>query len=331
MLKELSEKAANNNNGRGTIDYRKCPMKFYEHIAVFALFVIIGTAIFYVFYHSIFISLIIALAVAPFLETSYANGRIRTRRKKLRVQFCDMLESMSVASRAGNNEFNALEAALNDLKLTYSDDSDIVIEVETILKKYQNGGIQLRVLFNDFGERSGVDDIISFAQIFEVIEGKSNKFSEIIKQTYSDDSDIVIEVETILKKYQNGGIQLRVLFNDFGERSGVDDIISFAQIFEVIEGKSNKFSEIIKQTQLVISDKIEIEQEIETVLAAPKQETAIMLIMPVLLMLLFSADGENGMMGLLFTTTFGRILTTVCIIIFIASYFMAQKLTDIKL
>lgn len=265
MIRTPSEKAADDKNS-GVIDYRKCPMKFYEHIAVFAVFVIICTVVFYVFYHNIFISLIAALAAAPFLETSFANSRIKIRRKKLRAQFCDMLESMAVASRAGNNEFNALEAALNDLKLTYSSDADIVVEVETILKKYQNGGIQLRALFKDFGERSGVDDIISFAQIFEVIEGKSNKFSE-----------------------------------------------------------------IIKQTQQVISDKIEIEQEIETVLAAPKQETVIMLIMPVLLMLLFSSDGDNGMMGMLFTTFFGRILTTVCVTIFIASYFLAQKLTDIKL
>jgi tight adherence protein B len=248
----------------GDINYNKCPMKPYEHIAVFLVFAVIGTAILYVFYHSVFISLIVALAAAPFLESSYADGRIKARRKKLRVQFCDMLESMAVASRAGNTELHALESALKDLKLTYSDDADIIVEITNILNKYRNG------------------------------------------------------------------IQLRVLFRDFGERSGVDDIISFAQIFEVIEGKSNKFSDIIKQTQQVISDKIEIEQEIETVLTAPKQETVMMLIMPVLLMLMFSSDGDDGMMGILFTTVFGRILTTVCVIIFIVSYFLAQKLTDIK-
>ncbi|MEZ3455050.1 MAG: hypothetical protein K1W17_11900 [Oscillospiraceae bacterium] len=264
MIKASAEKTSEDIRG-GDIDYNKCPMKLYEHIFVFIIFATAGTAVLYIFYHNLFISLIAALIAAPFLESNYASGRIRARRKKLRVQFCDMLESMAVSSRAGNNEYHALESALNDLKLTYSSDADIVVETEGILKKYKNGGIQLRLLFKDFGERSGVDDIISFAQIFEVIEGKSNKFSE-----------------------------------------------------------------IIKQTQQVISDKIEIEQEIETVLTAPRQETGIMLIMPVLLMLLFSSDGDNGMMGILFTTFFGRILTTVCVIVFIVSFFLAQKLTDIK-
>ncbi|MGN0638486.1 MAG: type II secretion system F family protein [Huintestinicola sp.] len=248
----------------GDINYNKCPMKPYEHLAVFAAFTVVGTAVLYVFYHNVFIALPAAFIAAFFLESSYANSRIKARRKKLRVQFCDMLESMAVASRAGNTELHALESALKDLKLTYSEDTDIVVEVTNILSKYRNG------------------------------------------------------------------IQLRVLFKDFGERSGVDDILSFAQIFEVIEGKSNKFSDIIKQTQQVISDKIEIEQEIETVLTAPKQETVMMLIMPVLLMLLFSSDGDGGMMGMLFTTLLGRVLTTVCVIIFIASFFLAQKLTDIK-
>lgn len=55
-----------------------------------------------------------------------------------------------------------------------------------------------------------------------------------------------------------------------------------------------------------------------------------MLIMPVLLMLLFSSDGDQGMMGMLFTTVFGRILTTICVAVFGASFLLAQKLTDIK-
>lgn len=248
----------------GSINYNKCPMKPYEHIAVYAVILMLGTAVLFVFYHDLLISVIVAAVAAVFLESGYASGRIKARRKKLRVQFCDMLESMAVAARAGNTELHALESALSDLKLTYSEDADIIVEVTDILNKYRNG------------------------------------------------------------------IQLRVLFRDFGERSGIDDILSFAQIFEVIEGKSNKFSDIIKQTQQVISDKIEIEQEIETVLTAPKQETAMMLVMPVLLLLLFSSDGDNGMMGILFTTLFGRVLTTVCVIIFAASYFLAQKMTDIK-
>lgn len=248
----------------GSINYNKCPMKFYEHIAVFAVCIIIGTGILYVFYHDVFIAFIVAAMAAPFLERSYADSRIKKRRKKLRVQFCDMLESMSVASRAGNTELHALEAALVDLQRTYNEDVDIIREVTDILNKYRNG------------------------------------------------------------------IQFRVLFNDFGERSGVDDIISFGQIFEAIEGKSNKFADIIRQTQQVISDKIEIEQEIETVLTVPKQETGMMLIMPVLLMLLFSSDGDQGMMGMLFTTVFGRILTTICVAVFGASFLLAQKLTDIK-
>lgn len=248
----------------GTINYKVCPMKFYEHIAVFAAITIIATAVMFVFYHSLVISLIAAVIIAFFLEKSYANGKIRSRRKRLRAQFRDMLESMAVAARAGNSELGALQAALKDLKLTYNEESDIIIEVTNILERYNNG------------------------------------------------------------------IQLRALFKDFGERSGVEDIISFAQIFEVIEGKSNKFSDIIKQTQQMISDKIEIEQEIETVLTAPKQETAIMLVMPVLLMLMFSSDGDDGMMGMLFTTLEGRLITTACVAVFIGSYFLAQKMTDIK-
>ena len=85
----------------------------------------------------------------------------------MRGQFRDMLESMNVAMRAGSTEVRALESSRDDLKLLYSENSDIVREVDYILAAYNNGGIPLRKLFRDFADRSGLEDIESFASIYE--------------------------------------------------------------------------------------------------------------------------------------------------------------------
>lgn len=252
-----------NAQSSGTV-YTQSDLKPHEHILAFAVCVLLAGAVFFIFYHHVLLSLTGGLIMAPFLKRMYSDGRIRNRRKRLRTQFCDMLESMSVAARAGNTELRALEAALADLKLTYPDDTDIVIEVTEIINKYNNG------------------------------------------------------------------IQLRVLFKDFAERSGIEDIMSFAQIFEVIEGKSNKFADIIRQTQQMITDKVEIEEEIETVLTSAKQESNMMMVMPAMLMLVFSADGKESMLAMLFTTTMGRLIVTGCLVLFCAAFFLARKMTDIK-
>ncbi|MGN0642447.1 MAG: type II secretion system F family protein [Huintestinicola sp.] len=245
------------------MNYNKCAMPFWQHILAYIVFAAVMAVIMYVFYRNWVISVIMGCAVAPFFESSFAKSTIKKRKKQLRAQFCDMLESMSVASRAGNNELKSLESAYKDLKMIYSEKADILREIETILLKNKSG------------------------------------------------------------------IQLRVLFKDFGERSGVEDIKSFASIFEVIEGKSNKFSDIIRQTQQIISDKIEIESEIETILTAPKSEMTVLMVMPVLLVLIMSMGG-GGFLEILFTTLTGRLLTTVCVGIFIGAYFLGLKMTDIK-
>ena len=120
------------------------------------------------------------------------------------------------------------------------------------------------------------------------------------------------------------------LFLDFGNRSGIEDIKTFGTIFMVISGKSDNFATIINQTQQIISDKIEIESEIETSITSVKSELYMLFIMPILMVAMMSSMGGD-MMEMLFTTTTGWIISTVAIVIFVASFLIAQKITDIKI
>ncbi|MCM1578872.1 MAG: hypothetical protein NC078_08760 [Ruminococcus sp.] len=247
------------------VNYKKCAMSKAAHMGMYIVFAAAGTAVLNVFYKNMILSLIIALFIAPTFEREFAKSRVKKRKKLLRTQFCDMLEAMSVASRAGNNELKALESAYSDLKMTYNENADIIREMKGIIDRNRNG------------------------------------------------------------------IPLRVLFKDFGERSGVDDIKSFGEIYEIIEGRSDRFADIIKQTQQIISDKIEIEEEIETVLTAPKNENKIMLVMPVLLVSLLGGE-DGGFLAWLYaedTKIFGMLIISVCVGIFIGAYLLGQKMTDI--
>lgn len=243
-------------------NYTKCAMTKTEHILMYIVFAAAAAVVLFIFYKKTVLSVILALIIAPIFEKEYARSTVKKRKKRLRTQFCDMLESMSVASRAGNNEFKALESAQKDLQMTYSDSADIIYELKNIINRNRNG------------------------------------------------------------------IPLRALFKDFGERSGVEDIKSFGEIYEIIEGRSDKFSDIVRQTQQIIADKIEIEEEIETVLTAPKNENKMMLMMPVILVLLMGSGG-GGFLEALYTKWWGPFVMTVCIGIYIAAYLVGQKMTNI--
>lgn len=244
--------------------YYVCNMKKNEHILAYIICTAVISAVVYLFYHILSVSVVIGLAAGIYMEKLYADSTIRKRQKVLRLQFRDFMEAMSVATRAGNVEVKALESALADLELSYNDKADIVKEVRNIIQMYKMGGAELKVLFQNLADRSGIDDIRSFATIYMVIEGKSDRFGE-----------------------------------------------------------------ILQQTQSIISDKIEIEEEIITVINSAKSETYMMLLMPVIMVVMMSAIG-GGLLDSLFTTMEGHIAATIALIIFGVSYVIAVKASDVS-
>lgn len=243
--------------------YYICNMKKSEHILAYIINSLVAGVVVYLFYHSIIAGAIGGYIIGILLEKLYANSTIKKRQKALRLQFRDFLEAMSVAARAGSVEVQAIKSAAKDLRLSYTEQTDIVREIDNIITSYEGGGIAINDLFADFAKRSRLTDISNFATIYGIIEGKSDRFGDIVMQT-----------------------------ND------------------------------------IIGEKIEVEQEIETGITAAKSETNVMLVMPVIIVVLLSVMG-GGFMDSLFTTAMGRVAATIALVLFVISFILAKKFTDI--
>ena len=146
---------------------------------------------------------------------------------------------------------------------------------------------------------------------------------------YPEDSDIIIELSIIIARFNNA-VPLSESFSDLAERSGLEDIAGFASIYATIEGKSSRADEIIRETQQIISDKMEIEMEIDTLMTAAKSEVSIMLFMPLVILAIIGYAGA-GFMDAIYITVGGRIVSTFGLIVFIISYFLARKFSNVKL
>jgi len=146
---------------------------------------------------------------------------------------------------------------------------------------------------------------------------------------YREDSDIITELDTILGKFNNA-VPLSEAFENLAERSGLEDIASFATIYSTIEGKSSRADEIVRETQQIISDKMEIELEIDTLMTAAKSEVNIMLFMPLIILLVIGYAGA-GFMDSIYTTSVGRIVSTGGLLIFILSFLLARKFSNVNL
>ena len=97
------------------------------------------------------------------------------------------------------------------------------------------------------------------------------------------------ELEVILSCMDNN-VNIEVPLLDFGARSGVDDIVSFANVFQTCLREGGNIKDTIRNTHEILSDKMEIAEEIETTVTGARSEQYMMLIMPILLIGMIKAD-----------------------------------------
>lgn len=143
---------------------------------------------------------------------------------------------------------------------------------------------------------------------------------------YGEDADIVQEIKMI-----NTGLvhnyNIEDLLLNFAARSGLEDVDSFANVFEVCNRRGGNLKKIVGETRSVINDKIEIEMEIQTMVAASKNELNVMMVMPFIIMLSMRGLGEN-MTGNSMTNL---IVKFVALGIFVGAYKIGDKMVSIKL
>ena len=152
---------------------------------------------------------------------------------------------------------------------------------------------------------------------------------EDLELIYSKDSDIIVELTIILERFRNA-MPLSAAFEDFAERSGLEDVASFASVYATIEGKSSRADEIVRETQQIIADKMAIEMEIDTLMTAAKSEVSIMLLLPLVILGVIGYAGA-GFMDAIYTTPAGRLVATGGLVIFIISYIMAQRFSNVEI
>ena len=263
-----------------TLNYNVYLMGKLEKILTFLLAFIVGALVGYLFYGgigkdefgqptklTIILNILIPSIVGIVAGCLYVPMRtksiIEKRRNELRNQFRDMLEALTTSLGAGKNVNDSFISVYEDLKVQYDSDAYILRELELIIAGLQNN----------------------------------------------------IAIEDVLE--------------DFGLRSHIDDIKSFANVFKISYRKGGNIKDIIRNTHSILSDKMEIAEDIETLVTSNKTEQNIMIVMPIALI------GVIKMMSPEFAANFvtpsGVISTTISIVVFVIAYFIGKAVLDIKI
>ena len=133
----------------------------------------------------------------------------------------------------------------------------------------------------------------------------------------------------IINRQVSLNVPLEKLLEDLADRSGIEEIGSFSQVFSFAKRSGGDFVRIFRNTTEKIRQKAEVEREISTVMAAKRMEMNIMNLMPFGILLYVGATSPEFLEPL-YGNALGAAIMTACLAAYGCAYAIGKKIVDIK-
>lgn len=244
-------------------DYKKYSYSIKEQLQYGVLGMAGSFALLYLFYHSIFICAPFSVAGAVLFLRYEKTKRIQKEKWQLMIEFKDAMDSMVSALIAGYSMENAITEAYRDLQLMYGKETCMLSELKNIRQKLA------------------------------------------LKQS------------------------LDLLLLDLGRRSGIEDIIIFAQIYATARRSGGNLVKVMKRTADNIGEKMDIQREIQTMIAGKKMEATCMMVIP-LLIILYLQIFSPGFLDPLYKGISGRLFMSIALLIYGGAVIWSRKIMTIQ-
>lgn len=141
--------------------------------------------------------------------------------------------------------------------------------------------------------------------------------------------DILVKELRYMQARSALSVPLEELFADLGERSGLEDIQNFAQIFAIGKRTGGNMGEILSNAADQLRQKLEVQKDIQVQITSRRMEQTVMSLVPWGIILYLNVTSP-GYMNVLYSTLAGRAVATLCMVIYLLSWLWGRKLTEIE-
>lgn len=119
------------------------------------------------------------------------------------------------------------------------------------------------------------------------------------------------------------------LLEDLAERSGIEDIYDFAGVLRIGKRSGGNLNTVFENSITVIEEKLLVKQEILTLISSKRLESSIMCIIP--FFIIFYVDiTSKGYFDMMYGSIAGRIIMTICLVVYLTAYRLSQKIMEIE-
>ncbi len=133
---------------------------------------------------------------------------------------------------------------------------------------------------------------------------------------------------TRIKKGIKNNVPIEKLIFKMGKETGNSDIQDFAEVFAVAKRSGGNMTDIMGKTITVISQKMDVEKEIDVLISAKRMEARIMNMVPFFIIFYISIT-SSGFFAPLYHNLFGVLLMTVCMGFYVFAYLLSERIVNI--
>lgn len=150
-----------------------------------------------------------------------------------------------------------------------------------------------------------------------------------VELLYGDRSCMFLELQEMNRSIELN-VPLEKLLVEFGGRSGIEDIISFSEVFAFAKRCGGDLVRIIGETTEHMRSKQETEKEIEVLVAAKKLEQKVMNLVPILI-LAYLKLGSGDYLRVLYDNPIGKLFMCGCLLAYLLAIYIAEHVLAIRI
>ena len=176
--------------------------------------------------------------------------------------------------------------------------------------------------------RDSIQEMSSVLKAGYSVENAIREVNKDLTPMYEKDSRIRKEFNRMVHQLEMKIPVISVL-EAFAARTGQEDVEDFVNVFAASKKSGGDSITIIRNAVRIISEKIDTEKEIQTLIASKKFEFEIMCAVPFAIILYMKLTfGE--FLSVLYGNAAGVIIMTICLTVYIAAYITGRKIIRIE-
>lgn len=148
-------------------------------------------------------------------------------------------------------------------------------------------------------------------------------------QMYGEKNDLVRELQ-FMEVQMRLGTAIEELFLDLGERSAVEDIRYFGEVFFICKRSGGNLARMMEKLAKVLGEKDRVRKEIDVTIAAKKLEQGIMSMVPGG-MILYLQITSKGFLDVLYHNLFGVLVMSGCLLLYLFSFWLGKRIVRISI